>query len=133
MSTSNDDEAAAAAALRERFGSSEQFQQYLLDLVASNFRVNSSLASSNHEEESLSEQDILNRLVTFTFDNSNGSNEECAICKESYASGDTLASLACLHRFHFACIRQCLLLKPLCPLCRLNAFKPTTATTTTQE
>jgi len=44
--------------------------------------------------------------------------EECAVCLEGYAAGDTVRTLPCSHGFHGHCILRWLAESRLCPLCR---------------
>jgi len=44
--------------------------------------------------------------------------EECAVCLEGYAAGDTVRTLPCSHGFHGHCILRWLAASRLCPLCR---------------
>uniref|UniRef100_A0A7N0TEU8 RING-type E3 ubiquitin transferase n=1 Tax=Kalanchoe fedtschenkoi TaxID=63787 RepID=A0A7N0TEU8_KALFE len=46
----------------------------------------------------------------------------CCICQEAYGEGDKLGLLDCGHEFHTACIRQWLVLKNLCPICKTTAL-----------
>ena len=47
-----------------------------------------------------------------------GEEEECAVCLEGYAAGDTVRTLPCSHGFHGHCILRWLAASRLCPLCR---------------
>ncbi|KAI7754832.1 hypothetical protein M8C21_018925 [Ambrosia artemisiifolia] len=49
--------------------------------------------------------------------------EPCCICQEEYTNGDDLGALDCGHDFHTSCIKQWLLQKNLCPVCKSTASK----------
>ncbi|KAG2575211.1 hypothetical protein PVAP13_7KG420800 [Panicum virgatum] len=49
--------------------------------------------------------------------------EPCCICQEEYVDGDDLGSLDCGHDFHAGCIKQWLVLKNVCPICKSTALK----------
>ncbi|KAL5216820.1 hypothetical protein ABZP36_008221 [Zizania latifolia] len=44
--------------------------------------------------------------------------EPCCICQEDYAEGEDMGRLDCGHDFHTACIKQWLVIKNLCPICK---------------
>ncbi|XP_055811022.1 probable E3 ubiquitin-protein ligase RHG1A [Solanum dulcamara] len=44
--------------------------------------------------------------------------EPCCICREEYNNGDDLGTLECGHDFHTDCIKQWLMQKNLCPVCK---------------
>ncbi|XP_027345785.1 E3 ubiquitin-protein ligase MBR2 isoform X2 [Abrus precatorius] len=48
--------------------------------------------------------------------------EPCCICQEEYADGENVGSLDCGHEFHSECIKQWLLQKNLCPICKTTAL-----------
>ncbi|KAJ0011053.1 hypothetical protein Pint_33928 [Pistacia integerrima] len=48
--------------------------------------------------------------------------EPCCICQEEYADGDDLGMLDCGHDFHNNCIKQWLMQKNLCPICKTTAL-----------
>ncbi|KAJ7946069.1 E3 ubiquitin-protein ligase MBR2 [Quillaja saponaria] len=48
--------------------------------------------------------------------------EPCCICQEEYADGENLGSLDCGHDFHTNCIKQWLMQKNLCPICKTTAL-----------
>ncbi|MFS7910828.1 putative transcription factor C2H2 family [Helianthus anomalus] len=49
--------------------------------------------------------------------------EPCCICQEEYKNGDDLGALGCGHEFHTGCIKQWLLQKNTCPVCKSAASK----------
>ncbi|XWS33594.1 hypothetical protein CRYUN_Cryun22dG0096500 [Craigia yunnanensis] len=48
--------------------------------------------------------------------------EPCCICQEDYANGEVLGKLDCGHDFHFSCIKQWLVQKNSCPICKKTAL-----------
>nr|XP_029122779.1 probable E3 ubiquitin-protein ligase HIP1 isoform X2 [Elaeis guineensis] len=48
--------------------------------------------------------------------------EPCCICQEEYVEGEDLGTLDCGHEFHTACIKQWLMHKNLCPICKNTAL-----------
>ncbi|CAL0331316.1 unnamed protein product [Lupinus luteus] len=48
--------------------------------------------------------------------------EPCCICQEEYADGENIGSLDCGHEFHINCIKQWLMQKNLCPICKTTAL-----------
>ncbi|XP_057782913.1 E3 ubiquitin-protein ligase MBR2-like isoform X2 [Salvia miltiorrhiza] len=48
--------------------------------------------------------------------------EPCCICQEDYVAGDDIGILDCGHEFHTSCIRQWLILKNICPICKNTAL-----------
>lgn len=48
------------------------------------------------------------------------SDATCAICQDSYALGDKVVKLPCLHVFHDACTETWFKRNPSCPNCRLS-------------
>ncbi|KAL7156831.1 hypothetical protein ABFS83_02G035700 [Erythranthe nasuta] len=49
--------------------------------------------------------------------------EPCCVCQENYVTGDDVGILECGHEFHTNCIKQWLILKNLCPICKTAALK----------
>ena len=47
-----------------------------------------------------------------------GRQRECAICLDSFQTGEVLRMLPCQHRFHSVCLDQWLTGSVLCPLCK---------------
>lgn len=48
--------------------------------------------------------------------------EPCCICREEYNDGDDLGTLECGHDFHTDCIKQWLMQKNLCPVCKTTGL-----------
>ncbi|CAN4095375.1 unnamed protein product [Withania somnifera] len=48
--------------------------------------------------------------------------EPCCICREEYNEGDDLGKLECGHDFHTDCIKQWLMQKNLCPICKTTGL-----------
>lgn len=49
--------------------------------------------------------------------------QTCAVCIESYKSGDVITILTCGHIFHKVCIEPWLLDKRTCPMCKCDILK----------
>ncbi|KAG0466717.1 hypothetical protein HPP92_017680 [Vanilla planifolia] len=47
--------------------------------------------------------------------------EPCCICREDYSEGEDIGILNCKHDFHTACIKQWLMIKNMCPICKTTA------------
>ncbi|XP_073146237.1 E3 ubiquitin-protein ligase MBR2-like isoform X2 [Henckelia pumila] len=75
----------------------------------------------------LTEEVIISRLKRKNYETSEAQNpvetEPCSICREEYSGGDNLGTLDCGHDFHKDCIKQWLLLKNLCPICKTTGLK----------
>ncbi|KAF8404999.1 hypothetical protein HHK36_009894 [Tetracentron sinense] len=48
--------------------------------------------------------------------------EPCCICQEEYVDGQDLGMLDCGHDFHTGCVKQWLMHKNLCPICKTTAL-----------
>lgn len=44
--------------------------------------------------------------------------EPCCVCQEQYNEGEYIGTLDCGHEFHTSCIKQWLMHKNLCPICK---------------
>ncbi|KAK6143550.1 hypothetical protein DH2020_023898 [Rehmannia glutinosa] len=49
--------------------------------------------------------------------------ESCCICQEDYVAGDYIGKLGCGHEFHTSCIERWLILKNVCPVCKMTAVE----------
>ncbi|KAK3231349.1 hypothetical protein Dsin_003230 [Dipteronia sinensis] len=74
----------------------------------------------------LSEETIMNRLKQRKYSIPVGSSQQetepCCVCQEEYDDGDGLGTLECGHDFHTHCIKQWLLLKNICPICKTTGL-----------
>ncbi|KAK7310846.1 hypothetical protein RJT34_08607 [Clitoria ternatea] len=48
--------------------------------------------------------------------------EPCCVCQEDYGDGDDIGTLDCGHDYHFKCIKQWLMHKNLCPICKTTGL-----------
>lgn len=48
--------------------------------------------------------------------------EPCCICQEEYINADDIGTLKCGHDFHSKCIKEWLMLKNLCPICKTTGL-----------
>ncbi|GLU04240.1 hypothetical protein SLE2022_213990 [Rubroshorea leprosula] len=48
--------------------------------------------------------------------------EPCCVCQEEYKDGEDLGTLECGHDFHTDCIKQWLMHKNLCPICKTKGL-----------
>ncbi|PIN17932.1 Anaphase-promoting complex (APC), subunit 11 [Handroanthus impetiginosus] len=74
----------------------------------------------------LSEETIMSRLkqqkCVETKLKDEGEAEPCSICREEYNDGEDLGILECGHEFHKDCIKQWLMQKNLCPICKTTGL-----------
>ncbi|KAL9999675.1 putative transcription factor C2H2 family [Helianthus debilis subsp. tardiflorus] len=73
----------------------------------------------------LTEENIYKHLKQKTYASVAGETdaEPCCIYQEEYKNGDDLGALGCGHEFHTGCIKQRLLQKNACPVCKSTASK----------
>ncbi|XP_061356237.1 E3 ubiquitin-protein ligase MBR2 [Gastrolobium bilobum] len=72
-------------------------------------------------------EDIINKLLkqqiyVSVMAESTTNLEPCCICQEEYADGENVGSLDCGHEFHSNCIKQWLIQKNMCPICKTTAL-----------
>ncbi|XP_023545719.1 probable E3 ubiquitin-protein ligase RHG1A isoform X2 [Cucurbita pepo subsp. pepo] len=73
----------------------------------------------------LSEETIIGRLKQKKHVNaveSQVEEEPCCVCQEEYVEGDDMGTLECGHDFHTDCIKQWLMQKNLCPICKTTGI-----------
>ncbi|XWS24213.1 hypothetical protein CRYUN_Cryun28dG0081500 [Craigia yunnanensis] len=73
----------------------------------------------------LSEVTILNSLKQRKYYSASGAQleaEPCCVCQEEYNVGEDLGTLECGHDFHADCIKQWLMHKNLCPICKTTGL-----------
>ncbi|KAL6848668.1 hypothetical protein ACP4OV_021251 [Aristida adscensionis] len=49
-------------------------------------------------------------------------NDACIICQEEYEAKDPIGTLECGHNYHVMCIKQWLMMKNQCPICKTTAL-----------
>ncbi|OIV96383.1 hypothetical protein TanjilG_09810 [Lupinus angustifolius] len=73
----------------------------------------------------LSEETILKLLKQKKYVAETGSQldaEPCCVCQENYGDGDDIGTLNCGHDFHSNCIKQWLMHKNMCPICKTTGL-----------
>ncbi|KAL2333533.1 hypothetical protein Fmac_014746 [Flemingia macrophylla] len=76
----------------------------------------------------LSEEDITQHIkreniMVIIDENNPNDKENCAICLEDFEDGEEIGKLdLCAHKFHVQCIKQWLMEKNVCPMCRRKAL-----------
>ncbi|KAK6116257.1 hypothetical protein DH2020_049999 [Rehmannia glutinosa] len=74
----------------------------------------------------LNEETIMSRLKQQKYIKRGAENhadtEPCSICREEYNDGEDLGTLECGHDFHRDCIKQWLMQKNLCPICKTTGL-----------
>ncbi|XVE94933.1 hypothetical protein REPUB_Repub02eG0052600 [Reevesia pubescens] len=73
----------------------------------------------------LNEETILNRLKRRKYSSAPGVQleaEPCCVCQEEYNDGEDLGTLECGHDFHADCIKQWLMHKNMCPICKTTGL-----------
>ncbi|XP_019436945.1 PREDICTED: probable E3 ubiquitin-protein ligase RHG1A isoform X2 [Lupinus angustifolius] len=73
----------------------------------------------------LSEETVLKHLKQKKYSVEAGSQHEaepCCICQEEYKDRDNMGSLNCGHDFHMDCVKQWLMRKNLCPICKTTGL-----------
>ncbi|KAL8492033.1 hypothetical protein ACS0TY_023589 [Phlomoides rotata] len=66
----------------------------------------------------LNEETIIKLLKQYKYHSKNEGEEPCSICREEYSDGEDMGILDCCHDFHKDCIKQWLMHKNLCPICK---------------
>ncbi|XP_042046867.1 probable E3 ubiquitin-protein ligase RHG1A isoform X3 [Salvia splendens] len=74
----------------------------------------------------LSEESVTSRLKRRKYLSGKAKNaaemEPCSICREEYNKGEELGALECGHNFHADCIKEWLMHKNLCPICKTTGL-----------
>ncbi|KAF1873306.1 hypothetical protein Lal_00027344 [Lupinus albus] len=74
----------------------------------------------------LTEEDILKYIkrenFEFVGEDTPENREKCCICQATYTNGEEVGKLDCVHRFHVDCIKQWLVIKNICPVCKQTAL-----------
>ncbi|CAI0465020.1 unnamed protein product [Linum tenue] len=77
----------------------------------------------------LSEEAIVGRLKQRKYSaavesTTEGETEPCCVCQEEYNNGEEIGTLDCGHDFHTGCVKQWLMLKNWCPICKTTGLAP---------
>lgn len=56
------------------------------------------------------------------YEDRSGEAEKCVICLDELKYNDDASKLACGHDFHFECIKNWIMVKNECPLCKQKAL-----------
>ncbi|CAH8335916.1 unnamed protein product [Eruca vesicaria subsp. sativa] len=110
----------------------ETFEQWSQTLANEPFEIEE-LNFTNEELLRISEQtgDVCNGLDVDIIDGNlnrriyedgSGQAERCVICLDKLKCNDEASKLACGHDFHFDCIKNWLMVKNMCPLCKQQAL-----------
>ncbi|CAM8939101.1 unnamed protein product [Rhodiola kirilowii] len=74
----------------------------------------------------MNEEAVMKCLKQHTFAPATTPSEEetepCCICQEEYNEGENVGILDCGHNFHTVCVKQWLLVKNLCPICKTTGL-----------
>ncbi|CAN6336804.1 unnamed protein product [Urochloa humidicola] len=49
-------------------------------------------------------------------------NDACIICQDEYEAKELIGTLECGHKYHATCIKQWLMMKNICPICKTTAL-----------
>ncbi|XP_058775854.1 uncharacterized protein LOC131650142 [Vicia villosa] len=84
------------------------------------------LEERRRAEARLTEEQIRTYIKTETYvsnpNETSTQNETCTICQEDYVEGEIIGRLDCKHLYHLECIKQWLLKKNTCPICKKIAL-----------
>ncbi|XP_058180438.1 E3 ubiquitin-protein ligase MBR2-like isoform X2 [Rhododendron vialii] len=78
-----------------------------------------------HVGTGLTEETVLGALRRVTYQSmrlGTPAEEICVICQENFADCEELGDLDCGHKYHFDCLRQWLVHKNTCPICKTTAL-----------
>ncbi|KAE9600252.1 hypothetical protein Lal_00045625 [Lupinus albus] len=108
----------------EQFNSLDQFGDWRLDIDNMSYEQLLELGEKiGYVNTGLKEDEMgLNikriKLVISNGTSKNQIDKKCTICQEEYEGGEELGRLNCEHSYHFQCIKQWLMHKNFCPICK---------------
>ncbi|KAE9586066.1 putative aminoacyltransferase, E1 ubiquitin-activating enzyme [Lupinus albus] len=110
--------------MEEQLNSHDQFRDWRLDVDNMSYEQLLELGEKiGYVNTGLEEDEMrLNirklKLVISNVTSKNQIDKKCTICQEEYEGGEELGKLNCEHKYHFQCIKQWLVHKNFCPICK---------------
>ncbi|XP_057810687.1 E3 ubiquitin-protein ligase MBR2-like [Salvia miltiorrhiza] len=104
----------------------DQYQDWRLDVDDMTYEELLNLGDRiGYVGTGLQEEDISNCVRKFNHDSAHahGKDWECSICQEKCRVDDEIGILECGHHHHVECIKQWLLQKNACPVCKSAALR----------
>ncbi|XP_004512886.1 uncharacterized protein [Cicer arietinum] len=107
-----------------RFNSRDQFRDWRLDVDNMSYEQLLELGERiGYVKTGLKEDEMRHNIRKIKLLISNDTSKQqidkkCSICQEEYELDDELGRLNCEHSYHFHCIKQWLVLKNFCPVCK---------------
>lgn len=107
--------------------SRDRFRDWRLDIDGMTYEELLALGDKiGHVSTGLKENEMsryLRKIKISILDNlsshfSRGTDSRCSICQEEYKADDEMGKLNCEHAYHMHCIKQWLLQKNACPVCK---------------
>ncbi|OIW03594.1 hypothetical protein TanjilG_06103 [Lupinus angustifolius] len=108
----------------ERYNSLDQFGDWRLDIDNMSYEQLLELGEKiGYVNTGLKEDEMVLNIKRIKLAISNGASKnqidkKCTICQEEYEGGEELGRLNCEHSYHFQCIKQWLVHKNFCPVCK---------------
>ncbi|CAL0332560.1 unnamed protein product [Lupinus luteus] len=110
--------------MEEQLNSHDQFRDWRLDVDNMSYEQLLELGEKiGYVNTGLEEDEMRLNIRKLKFVISNGisknqMDKKCTICQEEYEGGEELGRLNCEHKYHFQCIKQWLVYKNFCPICK---------------
>ncbi|MED6109907.1 hypothetical protein PIB30_037903 [Stylosanthes scabra] len=107
-----------------RLNSHDQFRDWRLDVDNMSYEQLLELGERiGHVNTGLKEDEMGHniRKIKHVISNNNSKHQtdkKCSICQEEYEADDEIGRLNCEHKYHFQCIKQWLVHKNFCPVCK---------------
>ncbi|OIW11939.1 hypothetical protein TanjilG_02146 [Lupinus angustifolius] len=110
--------------MEEQLNSHDQFRDWRLDVDNMSYEQLLELGEKiGYVNTGLEEDEMRLNIRKLKLVISNGTlknqiDKKCTICQEEYEGGEELGKLNCEHKYHFQCIKQWLVHKNFCPICK---------------
>ncbi|KAK7364103.1 hypothetical protein VNO80_12497 [Phaseolus coccineus] len=107
-----------------RLNSHDQFRDWRLDIDDMSYEELLELGERiGHVSTGLKEDEMGHNIRKVKLSSSNDASKDqegknCSVCQEEYEPHDELGKLKCDHSYHFQCIKQWLVQKNFCPVCK---------------